>query len=111
MRTIDLEALPALLPVAKAIVMSGINKTEIYNRLKTGEIEARKMRRSTLVVTASLLAFVASLPPYRSWPRAQPAMRNVTAPRQVPPRFENRLSSPLSVASGSPQHPARRRHQ
>lgn len=59
---IDAAALPLLLTIKSAVTVSGLSRTEIYNRLGSGEIEGKKMRRSTLVVTKSLLTAIEQLP-------------------------------------------------
>jgi hypothetical protein len=62
MNVIDPEALPLLLPIKQAIAVSGLSRTELYNRLGTGELQGKKMRRSTLIETKSLLSLVEKLP-------------------------------------------------
>lgn len=55
-------ALPMLLSVKRAVEVSGLSEREIYRRIATGEIIRRKMRHSTLIETASLIAVIKSLP-------------------------------------------------
>jgi hypothetical protein len=44
--------------------LSGIGRTELYELIKQGKIEARKHGRRTLIVVASLRNYLNSLPPY-----------------------------------------------
>jgi hypothetical protein len=60
----DPSKLPWLMPVRRAVQVSGIACTELYERLAKGDIVARKMRRSTLVETQSLLDWINKLPRY-----------------------------------------------
>ena len=46
MQTINKERLPLYLSVNDAIAVSGISRTELYNRLKDGSIRGRKLRRA-----------------------------------------------------------------
>jgi hypothetical protein len=55
------EPMPLLMTVSKAVKYSGLSRTEIYVRIGTGEIKAKKMRRSTLVIVASLIEAVKNL--------------------------------------------------
>ena len=64
MQTVDVATLPLLLRPAKAIEISGISRTELYNRLRDGSIRGRKLRRHTLIETNSLLALLDALPAY-----------------------------------------------
>ena len=49
MQTVDVAALPLLLTIQRAVEISGISRTELYDRLKDGAIRGRKLRRHTLV--------------------------------------------------------------
>jgi hypothetical protein len=64
MNVVNPEALPLLLPIKQAVAVSGLSRSEIYLRLGTGELAAKKMRRSTMVLTASLLAMIEKLPKF-----------------------------------------------
>jgi hypothetical protein len=52
--------------MAKAVEISGISRTELYNRLKDGSIRGRKLRRHTLIETSSLLGLLENLPAYNA---------------------------------------------
>lgn len=56
--------LPLRMPVRDACRVSGLAKTQLYNRLNSGEIVAYKLGRATLVDTASLLQFLADMPKF-----------------------------------------------
>jgi hypothetical protein len=62
MNCVNVEALPLLLPIKHAVAISGLSRTELYNRLGTGELQGKKMRRSTLIETKSLLDMIEKLP-------------------------------------------------
>ena len=66
MNVVNPDALPLLLPIKTAVAISGLSRTELYNRLGTGELAGKKMRRSTLIETRSLLDMLANLPKYGS---------------------------------------------
>lgn len=53
---------PWAVPVSEACRISGFSKSELYLRMKRGEIQAKKAGRSTLVLVTSLRAAVESLP-------------------------------------------------
>ncbi len=55
-------ALPILITVKRAVEVSGLSEREIYRRIAVGEIIRRKMRHSTLIETASLIAVLKALP-------------------------------------------------
>jgi hypothetical protein len=66
MQTVDVATIPLLLTVAKAVEVSGISRTELYNRLRDGTIRGRKLRRHTLIETSSLLGLLENLPAYNA---------------------------------------------
>lgn len=45
-----------------ALRISGLSRSEMYRRLASGEIAARKLGRSTLIEMATLERFIAGLP-------------------------------------------------
>jgi excisionase family DNA binding protein len=55
---------PLLLTVAEAVTRSGISRRSLYRLLNERQITARKMGRSTLVETKSLVDYVERLPKY-----------------------------------------------
>jgi len=48
-----------------AVAASGFSRSRIYELIARGEVEARKDGRKTLVVAASLAAYISALPNYR----------------------------------------------
>ncbi len=56
-------ALPMLLTVRRAVEVSGLSESEIYRRIRSGDIIRRKNGHSTFIETASLIAFIRNLPP------------------------------------------------
>jgi hypothetical protein len=61
-RMVDLSILPVLLTVRQAVAVSGLSRTYVYERLSDGSLEGRKIGRSTMVLTASLLSLIERLP-------------------------------------------------
>ena len=53
---------PKVVSVKAAMDYIGCKKTKFYELVKTGKIEIKKLGTRTLVVIASLDAFLASLP-------------------------------------------------
>jgi hypothetical protein len=53
---------PAALKIAAALSYSGLSRSGLYRAAARGEIELRKLGRSTLVLTESLDRFLAGLP-------------------------------------------------
>jgi hypothetical protein len=53
---------PILLSVRAAQSMIGIGRTKLYELLHSGELNARRLHGRTLVETASIEAYVRSLP-------------------------------------------------
>ena len=53
---------PICVRVSTALAMLGIRKTKMYELIASGEIEAIKIGRSTLVLRESLEAYVARAP-------------------------------------------------
>ena len=58
--------------VAETQRVAGIGKTQIYDLINKGHLEARKLGRRTLISGASLREFLDSLPPIRSDPASSP---------------------------------------
>jgi hypothetical protein len=54
--------MPAAQSVPAALAYSGLSRSGLYRAAARGEIEFRKVGRSTLVLTDSLDRFLASLP-------------------------------------------------
>jgi hypothetical protein len=54
---------PLTITIPDAVRVSGLSRSEIYRRLGTGDIEARKSGSRTLIVWASLKAYIDCLPP------------------------------------------------
>lgn len=50
-------------PVAEAVRLSGISRSSLYRLLAAGDIKAIKIGRSTLIVAASLRAYLEAAPP------------------------------------------------
>jgi hypothetical protein len=57
--------LPLMASVADTVKWSGISRSRLYELIASGEIEARKARAKTLVVTASVIGWLNSLPQAR----------------------------------------------
>ena len=53
---------PTLVPLPKAPAVFGLSRSAIYRAAGDGKITLRKLGKSTLVDTASALAFIANLP-------------------------------------------------
>jgi hypothetical protein len=62
--TYDPRTLPMLMPVRRAVEISGLSRTEVYDRLNAGDIAGRHARRSTMVETQSMLDWINKLPRY-----------------------------------------------
>ena len=57
---------PIAVRIPEAVAMIGVGRSKLYELIKNGQIETVKVGRSTLVVVASLRAFIANrrfLPP------------------------------------------------
>ncbi|WP_338664329.1 helix-turn-helix domain-containing protein [Pararoseomonas sp. SCSIO 73927] len=50
--------------IDQVVRMTGIGRTKVYEALKKGELEAVKFGRSTLVLDASVRAWIGKLPNY-----------------------------------------------
>jgi len=48
--------------IADAVKISGLGRTMLYELIGAGKIEARKAGNRTLILVASLRAYIASLP-------------------------------------------------
>jgi hypothetical protein len=55
-------AIPLTLSIPDAVKWSGLSRSELYRRLKVGDIRAKKMRSRTLIVADSLREWVEGLP-------------------------------------------------
>jgi hypothetical protein len=55
-------AQPLTVTIPEAIRLSGLSRSEVYRRLGSGDIEARKSGCRTLIVWASLRAHIEGLP-------------------------------------------------
>jgi hypothetical protein len=53
---------PLALPIAAATKWSGLSRSEIYRRLKTGDLRAKKSRSRTLILVDSLRSYIENLP-------------------------------------------------
>ena len=53
---------PLAVPVPTAVIVSGLSRSELYRRFRTGDVSAVKAGKRTLVLMASLRAFLAGLP-------------------------------------------------
>jgi hypothetical protein len=53
---------PLALPIAEATKWSGLSRSEIYRRLKTGDLRAKKSRSRTLILADSLRKYIENLP-------------------------------------------------
>ena len=53
---------PILVPIRKAVEISGLSRSTIYLRAKAGELTLKKAGKTTLVDYASLRALLDSLP-------------------------------------------------
>ena len=56
---------PALLTVAKVVSTFGVSRSQVYRWLADGLIEARKIGRSTYVVTSTLQDAIDNLPKFQ----------------------------------------------
>jgi len=61
--------------VKQAVMDTGISKTGLYDLLARGVLEGRKFGRTTLITTASLEAYIASLPPVELANMRKPEIR------------------------------------
>jgi excisionase family DNA binding protein len=61
---------PAVVPLAhrieRVVELTGASRTNVYEALRRGDLEAVKLGRATLVLDASLRRWVAALPRYRA---------------------------------------------
>jgi hypothetical protein len=55
-------AVPLTMSIPDAVKWSGLSRSELYRRLKAGDIRAKKMRSRTLILTNSLRDCVNALP-------------------------------------------------
>ena len=70
---------PILVPINEASALIGKCRRGIYQLIATGEIEARKSSRSTLVVYDSLMRYVDGLPPAKIKPYVTKSAAEATA--------------------------------
>jgi hypothetical protein len=61
-RSADQRPLPATFTIEGAIDFSGLTRSRLYELMGTGQVEARKAGRRTLLVGDSLRAYLANLP-------------------------------------------------
>ncbi|MFZ6762220.1 helix-turn-helix transcriptional regulator [Pseudoroseomonas sp. WGS1072] len=52
--------------VDRVVELTGASRTNVYEALRRGELEAVKLGRATLVLDASLRRWVAALPRYKA---------------------------------------------
>lgn len=52
--------------VDRVVELTGASRTNVYDALRKGELEAVKLGRATLVLDSSLRRWVTSLPRYRA---------------------------------------------
>jgi hypothetical protein len=64
MKTIDPGNLPMLLRVKSAEEVSGLSRSEIYRRIGSGQLVAKKNRKTTYILTESLLDNVYAMAGY-----------------------------------------------
>ena len=57
---------PISLPIREACRVSGMNRTRIFAEIRNGNLEAKRAGKQTLVMVASLRAFIDALPSARS---------------------------------------------
>lgn len=55
---------PLAVPIPKAVELSGLSRSAIYEALKSKALTAKKAGRRTLIPVAELEAYLASLPSY-----------------------------------------------
>lgn len=58
----DEAIMPIAVQIPRACELSGLSRSEIYRRLATGDVEARKSGNRTLVIVESLRAHIERLP-------------------------------------------------
>ena len=59
------ETLPILITISDAVRLFGVGRTKLYELIGAGDIEARKVGARTLIVVASLMAWLDTLPSAR----------------------------------------------
>jgi excisionase family DNA binding protein len=52
--------------IERVVELTGASRTNVYEALRRGDLEAVKLGRATLVLDASLRRWVAALPRYRA---------------------------------------------
>ncbi len=62
MQTVDVGALPLLLLFPLAVQVSGLSRSELYRQVGKGKLRRKKVGRSALIVTESLVELVNDLP-------------------------------------------------
>jgi predicted DNA-binding transcriptional regulator AlpA len=55
-------AFPLAMSIMQAVEWSGLSRSEIYRRIKSGDLRAKKLRSRTLVMTDSIRQLIDSLP-------------------------------------------------
>jgi hypothetical protein len=58
----DVTPVPIAMSIPDAVKWSGLSRSEVYRRLKVGDLRAKKMRSRTLILTESLRECVNTLP-------------------------------------------------
>jgi hypothetical protein len=56
---------PIAYTIRSAVAASGFSRSRIYELIARGDVEARKDGRKTLIMAASLAAYIATLPTFR----------------------------------------------
>lgn len=52
--------------IDEAVSITGIGRTKLYEALKTGELQAKKLGKKTLILKDDLEDFLANLEPYNA---------------------------------------------
>lgn len=62
----DSQVLPLTHRVHRVVELTGASRTNVYEALRRGDLEAVKLGRSTLVLDSSLRRWLAALPRYKA---------------------------------------------
>ncbi len=60
--TAEASPVPIAMSIPDAVKWSGLSRSEVYRRLKVGDLRAKNMRSRTLILTESLRECVDALP-------------------------------------------------
>lgn len=75
---------------SEAAKAAGVSRTEIYERMKAGDLPARKLGRRTLILAADLQAYLAGLPAHEKQPApaldVERVIANLIRDTSEPPR-------------------------